>query len=318
MKKKIIFFGTPSFAVTCLDKINSKFIIDYVVTAPDRRSGRGRKLNGSDIKKYTLKNNIKTLQPSNLMDEEFINKIKDLEPDLIIVVAFRKLPAELFNIPKYGTINLHASLLPNYRGAAPINWCLINGEIKTGVTTFFINEKIDQGDILLQKEIMIEDEDDFGSLYFKLSEVGAALVIKTVKGIFNNSLKPTKQNFIDDLKLAPKLNSENTRIDWNQSINYIINQIKGLSPKPGAWTMIKNGDNQFRMKILKGNKEIVSSLKNNLNGKIVIDNGKLLVYNEEGAVNCSIVQLENKREMTAKEVLNGLKFHENSCVYLGK
>ena len=315
MKKKVIFFGTPSFAVTSLDKINSKFIVDCVVTAPDKRSGRGRKLNQSDVKKYTVKNKIKTLQPSSLMDKEFINQIKDLEPDLIIVVAFRKLPAELFNIPKYGTINLHASLLPNYRGAAPINWCLINSEIKTGVTTFFINERIDQGDILLQKEIIIENKDDFGSLYIKLSEVGADLVIKTVEGIFNNSLNPIKQNFIDDLKLAPKLNSENTRIDWNQSINYITGQIKGLSPKPGAWTMIENGDNQFRMKILKAKNEKVSSLKNNLNGKIVIDNGELLIYNEHGAVNCTIIQLENKREMTAKELLNGLKFHENSRVY---
>ncbi|MBT4813532.1 MAG: methionyl-tRNA formyltransferase [Cryomorphaceae bacterium] len=315
MKKKVIFFGTPSFAVTSLDKINSKFIVDCVVTAPDKRSGRGRKLNQSDVKKYTVTNKIKTLQPSSLMDKEFINQIKDLEPDLIIVVAFRKLPAELFNIPKYGTINLHASLLPNYRGAAPINWCLINGEIKTGVTTFFINERIDQGDILLQKEIIIENKDDFGSLYIKLSEVGADLVIKTVEGIFNNSLNPIKQNFIDDLKLAPKLNSENTRIDWNQSINYITGQIKGLSPKPGAWTMIENGDNQFRMKILKAKNEKVSSLKNNLNGKIVIDNGELLIYNEHGAVNCTIIQLENKREMTAKELLNGLKFHENSRVY---
>ena len=192
---------------------------------------------------------------------------------------------------------------------------IINGEIKTGVTTFFINERIDQGDILLQKEIIIENKDDFGSLYIKLSEVGADLVIKTVEGIFNNSLNPIKQNFIDDLKLAPKLNSENTRIDWNQSINYIIGQIKGLSPKPGAWTMIENGDNQFRMKILKAKNEKVSSLKNNLNGKIVIDNGELLIYNEHGAVNCSIIQLENKREMTAKELLNGLKFHENSRVY---
>ena len=222
MKKKIIFFGTPSFAVASLDKINSKFIVDYVVTSPDKRSGRGQKLNESDVKKYALKNKIKTLQPSNLMDEEFINQVKDLKPDLIIVVAFRKLPTEVFNIPKHGTINLHASLLPNYRGAAPINWCLMNGEIKTGVTTFYINEKIDQGDILLQKEIMIKNEDDFGSLYTKLSEVGAELVVKTVEGIFNNSLKPIKQIFIDDLKLAPKLNSQNTRINWNRSTNDII------------------------------------------------------------------------------------------------
>ena len=315
MKKKIIFFGTPSFAVTSLDKINSKFIVDYVVTSPDKRSGRGQKLNESDVKKYTLKNKIKTLQPSNLMDEEFINQIKHLKPDLIIVVAFRKLPTEVFNIPKHGTINLHASLLPNYRGAAPINWCLMNGEIKTGVTTFYINEKIDQGDILLQKEIMIKNEDDFGSLYTKLSEVGAELVVKTVEGIFNNSLKPIKQNFVDDLKLAPKLNSENTRINWSRSTNDIIGQIKGLSPKPGAWTMIKNGENRFRLKILKAMKEKGPLLKNNLIGKIVINNGELRIYNEDGAINCSVIQLENKREMTSKELLNGLKFDENSHVY---
>lgn len=315
MKKKIIFFGTPSFAVTSLDKINSKFIVDYVVTSPDKRSGRGQKLNESDVKKYTLKNKIKTLQPSNLMDEEFINQIKGLKPDLIIVVAFRKLPIEIFNIPRHGTINLHASLLPNYRGAAPINWCLMNGEIKTGVTTFYINEKIDQGDILLQKEIMIKNEDDFGSLYTKLSEVGAELVVKTVEGIFNNSLKPIKQNFIDDLKLAPKLNSENTRINWSRSTNDIIGQIKGLSPKPGAWTMIKNGENRFRLKILKAVKKKEPLLKNNLNGKIVINNGELDIYNEDGAINCSVIQLENKREMTSKELLNGLRFDENSHVY---
>ena len=315
MKKKIIFFGTPSFAVTSLDKINSKFIVDYVVTSPDKRSGRGQKLNESDVKKYTLKNKIKTLQPSNLMDEEFINQIKGLKPDLIIVVAFRKLPAEVFNIPRHGTINLHASLLPNYRGAAPINWCLMNGEIKTGVTTFYINEKIDQGDILLQKEIMIKNEDDFGSLYTKLSEVGAELVVKTVEGIFNNSLKPIKQNFIDDLKLAPKLNSENTRINWSRSTSDIIGKIKGLSPKPGAWTMIKNGENRFRLKILKAVKKKEPLLKNNLNGKIVINNGELHIYNEDGAINCSVIQLENKREMTSKELLNGLRFDENSHVY---
>ena len=315
MKKKIIFFGTPSFAVTSLDKINSKFIVDYVVTSPDKRSGRGQKLNESDVKKYTLKNKIKTLQPSNLMDEEFINQIKGLKPDLIIVVAFRKLPTEVFNIPRHGTINLHASLLPNYRGAAPINWCLMNGEIKTGVTTFYINEKIDQGDILLQKEIMIKNEDDFGSLYTKLSEVGAELVVKTVEGIFNNSLKPIKQNFIDDLKLAPKLNSENTRINWSRSTSDIIGKIKGLSPKPGAWTMIKNGENRFRLKILKAMKEKGPLLKNNLIGKIVINNGELRIYNEDGAINCSVIQLENKREMTSKELLNGLKFDENSHVY---
>ena len=156
---KIIFFGTPDFAVTSLEAICSKYNVEYVVSTPDRKSGRGQKLKESTVKKCALKNNIKILQPSSLTDEKFIAQIEDLKPDLIIVVAFRKLAQEIFTIPKYGTINLHASLLPNYRGAAPINCCLINNEIKTGVTTFFINDKIDQGDILLQKDVMINDED---------------------------------------------------------------------------------------------------------------------------------------------------------------
>ena len=287
--------------------------------------------NISEIKKFVNKNKIPFVSTWNTKDffpsshkfnlgtigmsgQRGANKAM-FNADLIIVVAFRKLPIEIFNIPRHGTINLHASLLPNYRGAAPINWCLINGEIKTGVTTFYINEKIDQGDILLQKEIMIKNEDDFGSLYNKLSEVGAELVVKTVEGIFNNSLKPIKQNFIDNLKLAPKLNSENTRINWSRSTNDIIGQIKGLSPKPGAWTMIKNGENRFRLKILKAVKKKEPLLKNNLNGKIVINNGELHIYNEDGAINCSVIQLENKREMTSKELLNGLRFDENSHVY---
>ena len=174
---KIIFFGTPSFAVDSLHEINLNYNLDYVVTTPDKKSGRGQKVNESEVKQYAKKNNIKILQPENLNDKEFINQIEAIQPDLIIVVAYRKLPFDIFSIPKYGTINLHASLLPNYRGAAPINWCLINNEKKTGVTTFFINEKIDQGDVLLKEEIIISDEDDFGSLYLKLSSIGSKLLV---------------------------------------------------------------------------------------------------------------------------------------------
>ena len=155
---KIIFFGTPSFAVDSLHEINLNYNVDCAVTSPDKKSGRGQKINESKVKQYAKKNNIKILQPENLNDKEFINQIEAIQPDLIIVVAFRKLPFEIFSIPKHGTINLHASLLPNYRGAAPINWCLINNEKKTGVTTFYINESIDQGDILLKEEIIISDE----------------------------------------------------------------------------------------------------------------------------------------------------------------
>lgn len=314
-KNKIIFFGTPDFAVKSLDAIYSNFNIQSVVTTPDRKSGRGQKLNESDVKKYAQKQNINILQPDNLKDEGFINEVKKLDPDLIIVVAFRKIPKEIFSIPKYGTINLHASLLPNYRGAAPINWCLINNETKTGVTTFFINEKIDQGDILLQEELIISNEDDFGLLYNKLSKVGAKLLVKTIKKVFSNDLNPSKQYIDTEIKLAPKLNSENTRIDWNKPVNKIIGQVKGLSPKPGAWTMIKNDQDLIRMKILKAEGKEIKSLKDNVTGKIVIENGELHIYSSNGVINCLIIQMENKRQMSAKELINGMKFDEKSHVY---
>ncbi len=317
MKKKnnIIFFGTPDFAVKSLDAIYSNFNIQSVVTSPDRKSGRGQKLNESDVKKYAQKHNINILQPENLKDEGFINEVKKLDPDLIIVVAFRKIPKEIFSIPKYGTINLHASLLPNYRGAAPINWCLINNETKTGVTTFFINEKIDQGDILLQEELIISNEDDFGLLYNKLSKVGAKLLVKTIKKVFSNNLNPSKQYIDTEIKLAPKLNSENTRIDWNKPVNNIIGQVKGLSPKPGAWTKIRNGKDVIRMKILKAKGKEIESLQDKITGKIVIENGELHIYSTYGVINCLIIQMENKRQMSAKELINGMKFDEKSHVY---
>jgi len=298
-----------------LDAIYSNFNIQSVVTTPDRKSGRGQKLNESDVKKYAQKQNLNILQPDNLKDEGFINEVKKLDPDLIIVVAFRKIPKEIFSIPKYGTINLHASLLPNYRGAAPINWCLINNETKTGVTTFFINEKIDQGDILLQEELIISNEDDFGLLYNKLSKVGAKLLVKTIKKVFSNNLNPSKQYIDTEIKLAPKLNSENTRIDWNKPVNNIIGQVKGLSPKPGAWTKIRNGKDVIRMKILKAKGKEIESLQDKITGKIVIENGELHIYSTYGVINCLIIQMENKRQMSAKELINGMKFDEKSHVY---
>ena len=311
---KIIFFGTPDFAVNSLNAINSKFTVDYVVTTPDKRSGRGQKIQESEIKKYAINNNISFLQPDDLKDSIFIEKIKDIKPDLMIVVAFKKLPSELISIPKFGTINLHASLLPEYRGAAPINWCIINGEAKTGVTTFFINEDIDKGDILLQKDIKINDDDDFESLYLKLSNLGAELLVNTIEGVITKKIKSFKQEKNNEYNLAPKLTSENTRIDWNLSVQKIISKIKGLSPRPGAWTMIKNGDDEIRMKILKAEEKVDYS-SNKKNGNIVTENGELLIFNSSGITNCIIIQLENKRKMHAKELINGFKFHKNSYVY---
>ena len=310
---KLIFFGTPKFAVDSLHEINLNYSVNCVVTSPDRKSGRGQKISQSEVKNYAEKNNIKILQPDNLNDKEFINKIKEINPDIIIVVAFRKLPAEIFSIPKYGTINLHASLLPNYRGAAPINWCLINNEAKTGVTTFFINEKIDQGDILLKEEVNISDKDNFGSLYIKLSSVGSRLLIKTIKGVLSKSLKASKQDFDESLKIAPKLSKVNTRIDWNKSQKEIIGMIRGLSPKPGAWTVLKNGDNEIRMKILEAKKS--NSLSTKKVGKFLINNGEIHIDNGVDFINCTYIQLENRKAMSAKELINGLKIYENSYVY---
>ena len=310
---KLIFFGTPQFAVDSLHEINLNYKVNCVVTSPDRKSGRGQKITQSEVKIYAKKNNIKILQPDNLKDEEFINKIKEINPDIIIVVAFRKIPAEIFCIPKYGTINLHASLLPNYRGAAPINWCLINNEVKTGVTTFFINEKIDQGDILLKEEVNISDKDNFGSLYNKLSSIGSRLLITTIKGVISNSLKASKQDFNKSFKIAPKLSKENTRIDWNKSQKEIIGMIRGLSPKPGAWTILKNGDNEMRMKILEANRS--NSFNSKKIGKFIIDNGEIHINSGVDSINCTYIQLENRKVMSAKELINGLKIHENSYVY---
>ena len=310
---KLIFFGTPKFAVDSLHEINLNYTVNCVVTSPDKKSGRGQKITKSEVKNYAEKNNIQILQPDNLNDKEFINKIKEINPDIIIVVAFRKLPAEIFSIPKYGTINLHASLLPNYRGAAPINWCLINNETKTGVTTFFINEKIDQGDILLKEEVNISDKDNFGSLYIKLSSVGSRLLIKTIKGVLSKSLKASKQDFDERLKIAPKLSKENTRIDWNKSQKEIIGMIRGLSPKPGAWTILKNGDNEIRMKILEAKKS--NSLSAKKVGKFLINNGEIHIDNGVDSINCTYIQLENRKAMSAKELINGLKIYENSYVY---
>ena len=310
---KLIFFGTPKFAVDSLHEINLNYSVNCVVTSPDRKSGRGQKISQSEVKNYAEKNNIKILQPDNLNDKEFINKIKEINPDIIIVVAFRRLPAEIFSIPKYGTINLHASLLPNYRGAAPINWCLINNEVKTGVTTFFINEKIDQGDILLKEEVNISDKDNFGSLYTKLSSVGSRLLIKTIKGVLSKSLKASKQDFDESLKIAPKLSKENTRIDWNKSQKEIIGMIRGLSPKPGAWTILKNGDNEIRMKILEANRS--NAFHSKKVGKFIINNGEIHINSGVDSINCRYIQLENRKVMSAKELINGLKIYENSYVY---
>ena len=314
MKEKIVFFGTPEFALESLIKISEKYNIVCTVTSPDKKSGRGQKVNESVIKIYSKKNNIPCLQPLNLNDIDFINKLKSIGAKLFVVVAFRKIPEEVFGIPVYGTINLHASLLPNYRGAAPINWALINGEKITGVTTFFINSDIDRGDIIMQKKVKILKNDNFGSLYKRLSSIGSNLLSETILKIFNSNVKPLNQVDNGNFIIAPKLNRNNTRINWNKSSAEINNLIKGLNPKPGAWTELLNGNKKLKFKILEA--ETLDNIeKEDTPGKLNVIDNKIIIYTGSGAINCKIVHLENKKEMYTKELLNGYSFDHNSRVY---
>ena len=314
-KTKIIFFGTPDFAVKSLKVINDNFDVVCVVTSPDQKSGRGLKINESEVKRFSSDNNIPIKQPENLTNNDFLNEISYLDAELFIVVAFRKLPKEVFSIPALGTINLHASLLPDYRGAAPINWVLINNEKVTGVTTFFINERIDHGDIILKEEITINDEDDFESLYNKLSIIGSKVLLRTIIIVASGKAKIQKQDESKGLNMAPKLNSTNTRINWNDNINKILGMIRGLSPSPGSWTTLINGDKEIRLKILKASLLSRSNFSESSIRKVLVFKDEIHINLKDGIINCTKIQLENKNEMLAKDLLNGYKFEENSRVY---
>ena len=314
-KPKIIFFGTPDFALKSLELINSHCDILCVVTSQDKKSGRGLRIHQSEVKKFSITNNILIKQPEDLKNIDFINQIKSMNADLFIVVAFRKIPKEVYSIPKIGTINLHASLLPDYRGAAPINWALINNEKVTGVTTFFINEKIDHGDIISKKEVLIDNDDDYKSLYRKLSIIGSNLLLETIMIVFKGKFQIISQSKVNNKKKAPKLNSENTRINWEDNTERILGMIRGLSPSPGSWTILRNGDNEVRMKIIKANFYRNNLLDKKNLGKLSIVGNNIYINTKGGQINCTIVQIENKKEMSAKDLLNGYQIHENSYVY---
>ena len=313
MENNIIFMGTPDFAVKSLDFLRKRNInINYVVTSPDKRSGRGLKISKSEVKIYSELNNIKLFQPENLSDPDFIDQIKKINPILIIVVAFRKLPNILFEIPKHGTINLHASLLPDYRGAAPINWCLINNETYTGVTIIKINKKIDCGDILMQEKVLIDKDEDFETLKNKLSSIGSQILYKTIDLIIKGNIQVKQQLISEDDKQAPKLTANNTRIDWETSIDSILGKIRGLTPRPGAWTILFNGKNQVRMKILKA--RLINFSKGESKNILLIQDKKIYISTRNGKIECEIIQLENKKAMVAKDLLNGYNFSSNCYV----
>ena len=308
-KLKIVFMGTPDFAVGCLDfLINSNHEIKAVITAPDRAAGRGKKIIQSEIKKYAINNSIKLLQPINLKDEEFITELKSINADIFVVVAFRMLPKTVWEIPEKGTINLHASLLPQLRGAAPIHWAIINGLSETGVTTFFINEKIDFGNIIEQSKLKINSKENTGQLYEKLKSKGSNLLVSTLKVIEKNNFKTTKQNNSEKLLIAPKLNKNNTRIDWKNSGQSIFNLIRGLSPYPSAWTKDAKSN-----KILKIFDVIFHKEKNsneNLSGTILIKNNTIKLITYDGFLEVLELQLEGKKRMSNLEFINGYKnFH---------
>ena len=307
---KIIFMGTPEFAVQSLDAlICNNYEVKAVVTAPDKKSGRGNKINFSDVKKYTIEKKLRLLQPKNLKEIDFINELKSINADIFIVVAFRMLPKVIWEIPKKGTINLHASLLPQLRGAAPIHWAIIEGLKKTGVTTFFINEKIDFGNIIEQKQVEIEDFENTGNLYEKLKKIGSLLLLSTLELISENKFKIIKQSNSENLLKAPKLNKLNTRIDWNESGQKIFNMIRGLSPYPSAWTISEKTG-----KILKLHNVIFRNEKKSfeLNGLISINNNLMKIYVKDGYLEVIELQLEGKKRMNSKEFVNGFKDYNST------
>jgi len=302
--------GTPDFAVESLKiLVENSFNIVGVITSPDKPAGRGQKINISAIKKYALEKDLNILQPKNLKSEDFLNTLIELKPDLQIVVAFRMLPKSVWSLPPLGTFNLHASLLPNYRGAAPINWAVINGEKVSGITTFFLDEKIDTGRIIFQEEVKIEENDTAGTYHDKLMSKGSELVFKTVERIAINDYKSIDQNKLTEntaVKHAPKIFKNDCKINWEDTAQNIYNFIRGLSPYPAAWTTIHStiNDKVFSLKIYESN--IIPERHNKPIGSIESDDKNYMKVAVNGAyINLTCIQLAGKKKVNIKEFLNG-------------
>lgn len=313
---RIVFMGTPDFAVAGLKTLlDNNYTIAGVITAPDRPAGRGQKLNESAVKQFAKSRDLKILQPTNLKDREFLAELKSLNANLQIVVAFRMLPEAVWKMPEYGTFNLHASLLPDYRGAAPINWAIINGETETGVTTFFIDEKIDTGAIILQEKTKIDFEENAGSLHDRLMHLGSDLILKTVKNIEAGTISTQIQNDHGKLQTAYKLNRDNTRVDWSKPALEIYNHIRGLSPYPVAWTLFTNDDdNEQQLKIYKAHLEETGAVDENLIGKLKVNGDQLYVTLKNARLILDEIQLPGKRKMPVKDLLNGFSFSDRAKV----
>jgi methionyl-tRNA formyltransferase len=312
-KLRIVFMGTPGFAVGILDTIlKNNYEIVGVITAADKPAGRGQKIKYSAVKEYALENNLTLLQPTNLKDEGFLSELKALNANLQIIVAFRMLPKVVWEMPKYGTFNLHASLLPNYRGAAPINWAIINGETKTGVTTFYIDDKIDTGAMILSSEIEIDEEENAGQLHDRLMVLGSETVLKTLLLIESGNVNPKIQENNDEIKTAYKLDKDNCRINWQQSAKEIQNLIRGLSPYPVAWCYFKDNEQEWNVKIYES--KIIVEEHSEPIGKIITTKKELKIAVTNGFIQILSLQFPGKKKMTATEFLNGTSFSENALV----
>jgi len=303
---RIVFMGTPDFAVAILERIlEDGHKVVGVVTAPDKPAGRGRKLNESAVKKYAKAKELHLLQPTNLKNPEFLQELESLRANVQVVVAFRMLPKVVWNLPEFGTFNLHASLLPDYRGAAPIHWAIINGEQKTGVTTFFIDEKIDTGEMILKKELEIGHDETVGTLHDRLMHLGAEAVSETLIQIQQGTISTIKQPE-QETKSAPKLNPENCRVNWNTSLDTIYNHIRGLNPFPAAWSEIQNGDDIISAKIYAIRKQLMDH--NEEIGSITTSKKEIKVAVDGGYIFIDELKLSGKRKMDAVSLLNGFSF----------
>ena len=296
--------GTPAFAISPLQQIlESEHKVVAVITAPDRKSGRGKKLTPSPIKVFCEENDLPVLQPPNLKDPALITQLRKLTPDVMVVVAFRMLPKEVWTIPPNGTFNLHASLLPKYRGAAPIHWAIINGEQQTGVTTFFVNEQIDTGEIITQKSLSIGLDENTGQLSNRLEELGATLTLETLDLIATNRVNSSPQPNSNQASLAPKLTRENTKLQWDQEGKRIERKVRGLQPFPCAWTMLSSNGQVLYCKIY--DVDFIERKQPLEYGKIFVENQQIMVAVPNGTIHVKRLQLPNKKPMSDKELLNG-------------
>lgn len=305
--------GTPEFAVGILDTIiKNNYNVVGVITAADKPAGRGQKIKYSAVKEYALTNNLALLQPTNLKDESFLEALKALNANLQIVVAFRMLPEVVWKMPELGTFNLHASLLPNYRGAAPINWAIINGDTKTGVTTFFIDDKIDTGAMILSSETEIAPEENAGHLHDRLMQLGSGTVLETLALIEKENVTTTIQKENPEIKTAYKLNKENCKIDWTKSAKEIYNLIRGLSPYPSAWCFFQDKNEEWNVKIHEA--KMTLEEHSTAVGSLICSKKEMKIAVKDGFIEVLSIQFPGKKKMNVGELLNGIAFSEEAKV----